>query len=226
MSQEKIWDKEYSNPIFLTKKNEPQADVLKFVKFLKKEKVNIEESEILDLGSGTGRNSFYFAKLGAKVSGIEISKVALDLAIKQASLEELNINYIKKSIGDVLPFESDTFDVLIDVTSSNSLNEKEREIYLSETNRVLKKNGYFFTKALCKEGDENAKNLLKISPGKEKDTYIMPETGIIERVWTKEDFMDTYQKYFNIIKIEKKTNYSKINNRSYKRNFWIVYMSK
>lgn len=226
MSQEKIWDREYSDPVFLTKKNEPQSDVLKFVKFLKKEKIDIENYKILDLGSGTGRNSFYFAKLGADVSGIEISKTAIDLAIKQAEDKDLHIKYIKQNIGDLLPFEPNSFDLLLDVTSSNSLNEKEREVYLSETNRVLKKGGYFFTKALCKEGDENAKNLLKDFPGKEKDTYIMPETKIIERVWTKEDFVSTYQKYFNIIKIDRKTSYSKINNRSYKRNFWIVYMKK
>ncbi|MFA7216632.1 MAG: class I SAM-dependent methyltransferase [Candidatus Paceibacterota bacterium] len=226
MSQEKIWDKEYSNPVFLTKKNEPQADVLKFVKFIKKEKIDIENYKVLDLGSGTGRNSFYFAKLGADVSGVEISKTAIDLAKKQANDESLHIKYIKQSMGDLLPFEPNSFDLLLDVTSSNSLNEKEREVYLSETNRVLKKNGYFFTKALCKEGDENAKNLLKNFPGKEKDTYIMPETKIIERVWVKEDFISTYQKYFNIIKIDKKTSYSKINNRSYKRNFWIAYMKK
>lgn len=226
MSQEKIWDKEYSNPVFLTKKNEPQADVLKFVKFLRKEKIDIEDNKVLDLGSGTGRNSFYFAKLGADVFGIEISKIAIDLAIKQAEDENLHIKYIKQNIGDLLPFKSNSFDLLLDVTSSNSLNEKEREVYLSETNRVLKKSGYFFIKALCKEGDENAKNLLKNFPGKEKDTYVMPETKIIERIWTKEDFISTYQKYFNIVKIDKKTSYSKINNRSYKRNFWIVYMKK
>ena len=62
--------------------------------------------------------------------------------------------------------------MILDITSSNSLNAKEREIYLSEVNRVLKKNGHFFVRALCKDGDKNAQSLLKKSPGKDYDTYM------------------------------------------------------
>jgi len=226
MPQENAWDREYKNTTFLTKKNEPQTDVIRFVKFLKKEGLEIENLNILDLGSGTGRNSFYFSKIGNNVWGIEISKTAIKIAEENAKNSDLNIKYIKQSIGETFPSEKNFFDIILDVTSSNSLNEKEREIYLEESKRVLKDTGYFFVKALCKEGDENAKFLLKNNPGEEKDTYIMPETEIVERVWTKEDFLDTYGKYFQIIKIDKKTTYTKINNRSYKRNFWIVYMKK
>ena len=102
----------------------------------------------------------------------------------------------------------------------------ERKVYLAETYRVLKPEGYFFVKALCKDGDQNAKNLLKQFSGTEKDTYVMPKTEIVERVWSKEDFVTTYKKYFKILHLEKKTNYSRMNNRSYKRNFWIAYMQK
>ena len=38
--QELAWEKEYKNPKFLSKKNEPQADVLRFFKFLKKNEVS------------------------------------------------------------------------------------------------------------------------------------------------------------------------------------------
>ncbi len=224
MAQENVWDREYRDSTFLTKKNEPQADVVRFLKFLKKEGLVLENLNILDLGSGTGRNSFYFAELGNNVWGLEISKTAIDIATQNAKEAGLNIKYKKQSIGEKFPFEDNFFDIILDVTSSNSLNEKEREIYLIESKRVLKNNGYFFVKALCKEGDNNAKFLLKNNPGKEKDTYIMPETEIIERVWSKEDLVETYGKYFKIIKIDKKTSYTKINNRSYKRNFWIVYV--
>lgn len=226
MAQENVWDREYKNSTFLTKKNEPQSDVVRFVKFLKKEGLLLENLNILDLGSGTGRNSFYFGELGSNVWGLEISKTAIKIAEENAKKANLKIEYTKQSIGEKFPFEDNFFNIILDITSSNSLSEKEREIYLEESKRVLKNNGYFFVKALCKEGDNNAKFLLKNNPGKEKDTYIMPETEIIERVWTKEDLVETYGKYFKIIKIDKKTTYTKINNRSYKRNFWIVYMKK
>ena len=213
MAQEQVWDKEYRNSKFLTKENKPQSDVIRFVQFLKKEEgVVIENMSVLDLGSGAGRNSFYFAEMGNSVTGLEISKTAVAIANEYAKGAGLEINYIKQSIGERFPCEDESTSVALDITSSNSLTEAEREVFISETNRVLKSGGYFFTKALCKEGDENAKYLIKNNPGKEKDTYIMPEVGVTERVWTKEDFTNTYAKYFQIIHIEKKTSYSKINN--------------
>ncbi|MFA5888840.1 MAG: class I SAM-dependent methyltransferase [Candidatus Paceibacterota bacterium] len=255
MSQELVWDREYRKSKLLTKENKPQTDVVHFVKFLKDlNKKNLgsifrqksatahfcTDLQILDLGSGTGRNSYYFARLlsseaegnggqaelGAKVIGFEISQTAINIAKSNMSRTRLDIEYKKQSIGEKFLLEDNSIDIVLDVTSSNSLSEGEREVYLSETNRVLKKEGYFFVKALCKDGDDNAKYLLKNFSGKEKDTYIMPELGVTERVWSREDFIKYYEKYFTILKLEKKISYSRMNNRSYKRNFWICYMRK
>lgn len=226
MAQESVWEKEYGNSKLLTKENKPQADVVRFVKFLKKEGVKIEDSTVIDLGSGVGRNSCYFAGLGANITGFEISKTAIQIAEENSKKAGLKIKYEKQNIGEKFPITDGSVDVVLDITSSNSLSEGEREVYLAETNRALKTNGYFFVKALCKDGDTNAKNLLKNNPGKEKDTYIMPGLGLSERVWSKDNFLVTYEKYFTILSLEKKTSYSRMNNRSYKRNFWLAYMKK
>jgi len=227
MPQEQVWDKEYRNSKLLTKDDKPQADVVRFVKFIKKqEKMDIEGLNVLDLGSGAGRNSLYFAELGAHVTGLEISKTAIGIAKQYAIESGLDVHFIKQNIGEKFPMEDGSVDIALDVTSSNSLDEKEREVYLSETQRVMKTGGYFFVKALCKDGDDNANFLLKNHPGKEKDTYIMPELGVTERVWNKEDFVKTYEPYFTILNLEKKTTYSRMNNRVYKRNFWICYLKK
>lgn len=226
MTQESIWDREYRNSRLLTKENKPQSDTVRFAQFLKKIDGKAQATTVLDLGSGTGRNSFYFSELGCDVLGLEISKTAIEIAKQNAKDDGLNIDYKKQSIGEKFPLEDNSIDIVLDVTSSNSITESEREIYLSETHRVLKSDGYFFIKALCKDGDDNAKHLLKNFPRKEKDTYIMPGLGVTERVWTKEDFIKTYEKYFKIIHLEKKTSYSRMNNRSYKRNFWVAYMKK
>jgi SAM-dependent methyltransferase len=226
MPQESVWEAEYRKSKLLTKENKPQADVVRLVKYLKKDRIKIEDSTVLDLGSGTGRNSLYFSELGAKVTGFEISKTAIQIAEENAKNAGLKIKYEKRSMGEKFPITDGSMDIVLDITSSNSLSEGEREVYLTETNRVLKTNGYFFVKALCKDGDANAKNLLKNNPGKEKDTYIMPGLGLSERVWSRDDFVATYKKYFTILSLENKTNYSRMNNHSYKRNFWLVYMKK
>ncbi len=226
MAQEEIWDREYRKSKLLTKENKPQSDVVRFVKYLKKEKFLVEGSNVLDLGSGAGRNSFYFAELGASATGLEISKTAIDIAEENAQDAGLSIKYIKQSIGEKFPIDDNSTDIVLDVTSSNSLTEEEREEYLSESHRVLKNGGHFFVKALCLDGDANAKFLIKNYPGKEKDTYTMPELRVTERVWTREDFVKTYENYFKIVNIEKKTSYPRMNNRVYKRNYFIAYLRK
>jgi len=225
MAQEYIWEKEYQKPALLTKKSRPQKDVTRFLHFLRKtENVVLENLKILDLGSGTGRNANYLALIGNYVVGLEISDTALSLAKSQAKEIGVKVDYLKHNIGIKYPFKDNFFDLILDVLSSNSLNEKERKIYLSESHRVLKNGGYFFVKALCKEGDKNAHNLLKSNPGKEQDTYILKGMGVQERVFSKKYFLDLYSEYFKIINLTKKTNYTRFDNQSYKRNFWIAYL--
>jgi SAM-dependent methyltransferase len=229
MPQGKEWEREYRQSKFLTKDSKPQADVVRFVKYLKEAGIGegeLKQMTVLDLGSGTGRNSQFFAEKGAKVIGYEISETAIKIAEQNAAKAGVDVQYKKQSIGDIFPLEGESVDIILDITSSNSLSEAERQIFLIETNRVLKPGGYFFTKALCKDGDQNAKKLLKMSPGKEKDTYVLPEVGIVERIWTKEDFLATYEKYFTVLYFEKKTNYSIFGGQPYKRNFWLAYMKK
>jgi SAM-dependent methyltransferase len=225
--QDAVWEREYRNPQLVTKDEKPQKDTLRFLKWLKKEQdIVLENRAILDLGSGTGRNANYLAEMGNMVTGFEISPTAVDLALARAKELGVNVDYRKQSIGAKYPLDDEAFDLIIDVTSSNSLSEKEREMYLVEAHRVLKNGGYFFVKTLCKDGDQNAKALIKKSPGTEPDTYINKDMGLTERVFAEPDFRSLYSKYFKIIRLEKKTSYTRFKNQSYKRIFWLAYMKK
>lgn len=225
--QGNVWEKEYKNPLLVTKNDGPQADTLRFLKFLKKEKkFRVEDRTVLDLGCGTGRNSNYLAEKGNTVIGIEISKGALNIAKTRARDLGVEVDYRLGDIGAQYGIADNSIDIVLDVTSSNSLDDVGRENYLNEVNRVLKTGGYFFVRALCKDGNKNVKNLLKLSPGKEYDTYIIKEIGLTERVFSREDFVKMYSKFFKILNLEKKTSYTTFNNRIYKRDYWLAYMVK
>lgn len=226
MAQQEIWENEYQNPKLVTGGDEPLKDLRNFLKFLRKKGVVVNDFKILDLGSGTGKNANYLAELGNRVVGLEISNTAIKKASERAVVLGVEVEYIKQSIGEAYRFSNSYFDLAIDITSSNSLNESEREIYLKETSRVLKSGSYFFVRALCKDADKNAKNLLKKFPGPEHDTYIMKELGLTERVFSEKDFRDLYGEYFSIIELNKKTSYARFENQSYKRNYWLSYLQK
>lgn len=229
MVQFTAWEEEYQNPKLVTKEAEPQNDTLRFFKYLKKEaKIKLNNLKILDLGSGTGRNSNYLAQLGNLVVGLEISDTAVELATKRAEKMGIKerVKYLKQSIGSNYPFADEYFDLVLDVISSNSLNEKERAVYLKEVCRVLKVGGNFFVRALCKDGDKNAKNLLKINPGVESDTYFIKELGLTERVFSETDFRKIYGEYFKIKKLAKKSSYARFMGQNYKRNYWLAYLQK
>lgn len=224
MAQQTAWEKEYLNPKFVTKSNEPQLDFKHFLKWLKKNrKVNLDGLHVLDLGSGTGKNSLFLAERGAVVTAMEISNTAIKLAKQMTTDANLRINFLHHNIGEPYPFPEQSFDLVLDVISSNSLSEQERQIYIQEVKRVLKPGGLMFVKALCKDHDKNAQNLLKMFPGKETDTYIMPETGIIERVFSEDEIRKLYQD-FQIHKLERKNSYTIFHGKPFKRNFWLVYL--
>ena len=224
--QENVWENEYKKPKLVTLSDEPAKCVKDFSRFLRRDqKVDLNNKKILDLGYGNGKNSFYIADqgLGNEIIGIDISETALNYARKISKEKNIRSVFYKQSIGVKFPFEDESFDIVLDITSSNSLTESERKVYLNETYRVLKSAGFLFVRALCKNGDKNAQTLLKTNPGKEKDTYIMPELGLTERVFSKEDFISFYSdsKKFELLYFKKETHYTKFNGKLYKRNFWV-----
>ncbi len=236
MPQEKAWDKEYKERKLVSGNNVPQSDFVDFIHWLRrKQHIEIDGLRVIDLGSGVGKNAFYLAERGSHVDMLEISKEALVLSkeILQKDFSESEtklVTFLHQSIGETFPFQSNIFDLAIDVTSSNSLYENERKMYLKETHRVLKDKGYFFVRALLKDGDQNAKNLIKKFPGAEVDTYILPGVGITERVWTEKDFKEYYGAHFEIVEIIKNENYARMTiegkQQKFKRRYLVAYMIK
>jgi SAM-dependent methyltransferase len=160
MLNRKAWEEEYQqfklvvNPL----EDRPQSNLAVFLKYLKrKEKINIADLAVLDLGSGVGRNSTFLAGEGAKVVGLEFSRNALGLAQARAKDAGVTVDYREHDIGAPYPFPDQSFDLVLDITSSNSLNTKGRETYLSEVARVLKRggsgqSGWFFCSSLVQRG--------------------------------------------------------------------------
>ena len=100
------------------------------------------KSWVLDIGCGMGREAFCLYDKGFKITAIDISEKVIEPA-KQFALEsKRNIEFLLTN-GLDLPFESNTFDVVIIWSQTFGLfYEEENKIHiLKECNRVLKSNG-------------------------------------------------------------------------------------
>lgn len=225
MAQKETWEREYSDRKLVSLTNEPHADIVRLVRTLKKEfSFTLFEKAVLDVGCGTGRNAYYFAQLGAQVTGIDISHKAIQIAISNTEKTDIHINYIVGDISTDIPNQS--FDFIIDILASNSLHESERASYLRHIHTSLAPGGFFFVRTLAKEGDKNAQRLLKDHPGKETDTYIMPGFGLVERVFSKNDFLALYGEGLELISLLKKAHYPTFDGRTFKRNYYYALFRK
>ncbi len=93
------------------------------------------ESDVLEIGAGTGLHTSVIKETGARVVATDISSQSLELLSQK-------IKGVKTSVADMerLPFESQSFDI---VTSAGSLSYGEPDLVDSEIRRVLRPGGIF-----------------------------------------------------------------------------------
>ena len=95
-------------------------------------------SKILDVGTGTGKQAFAFAKKGHEVVGIDLSEAMLKVAGKKNKCEN-----VKFEVADAanLPFENNSFDVSCASFALHDMLSIIREEALKEMVRVTKPKG-------------------------------------------------------------------------------------
>jgi SAM-dependent methyltransferase len=101
---------------------------------------------ILDLGCGQGAVTWFLAREGFSVIGVDISPSAVEKT--RARLEEDGYS-ADLVIADIrkLPFETDSFDCVLDIESIYANTTDGVRECIKEAHRVLKKNGVFFSMA-------------------------------------------------------------------------------
>lgn len=135
------WDNDYANnqlkPIY-----EPLYEMLQ--SFLQSFSIH----SVLDFGCGDGNYSFLIGCNGIEVTGIDISKNAIEMATRyKDSCNNETCKFICcNSIPDLL--HENSFDAVIMLNSYHCLNHRERANIRGQINRVLKKGGYLFASVL------------------------------------------------------------------------------
>jgi ubiquinone/menaquinone biosynthesis C-methylase UbiE len=195
MKLEEKWLNEYESQkgIPSSHKTKPSSVCIQFIEFLQKQGLN--SGKLLDLGCGKGRNSFYFARRGYEVTGIDFVPKIVHEANKYSLSKGINSNFICQSLCEKLPFPNNYFDLSIDIYSYRFLTSHyERTQYRKELGRVLKKKSFHFLSLAAKDDGFYAPLL------KQSQTNIVTDhfTQIRSIMLSKKDVEQEFSKQFSI----------------------------
>ncbi|WP_439022694.1 class I SAM-dependent methyltransferase [Bacillus thuringiensis] len=141
--------------------------------------------DILIPGIGYGRNAKVFSDNSINVTGIEISKTAIDLA-KQNGLEGISIHH--GSVND-MPFDSKLYDGIFSHALLHLLNKHEREKFIKDCYNQLKPGGYMVFTTVSKKAPMYGK-------GKQLDQdYFEVMEGIKMYFYDSESIQKDFEKY-------------------------------
>lgn len=103
---------------------------------------------VLDFGCGTGNFSIKLAKMGCKVTGVDVSEEMLKIARSKATEQSLAVDFIL--IDDSRPeFEDNTFDVAVSMATFEFI--KDTGGALSELFRLVKPSGQVLVGTIARD---------------------------------------------------------------------------
>ncbi len=122
---------------------EPAESAIVAKNFFMKKKVK----NVLIPGIGYGRNAKVFLDAGMNVTGIEISKTAIDLARIQSKLD---IPIYHGSVTD-MPFDNKLYDGIFSYALIHLLNENERKKFIQDCYNQLTPDGIMIFSTISKK---------------------------------------------------------------------------
>jgi SAM-dependent methyltransferase len=132
----------------------PNEELLRFMgrNFFTTPKHERDAIQILEIGVGSCANLWMIAREGFKAFGLDLSAEAIRLG--QTVLKEWGASAeLRQGSMTELPWEAGKFDAVVDVFSSNCLNQSDFKTCLSEVTRILKPGGRFFSYTPGKASD-------------------------------------------------------------------------
>lgn len=226
-----FWNSEYKDPGFFALSDEVSTDLVKFTKWMQKEygtDVLRPDVMVLDAGCGNGRNLLWMNEnFRVKGMGYDISEEAIKQAQSHADAQKWGnkLTFTVRSIGELIPLEDESVDIVLDMMSSHFLKNIERDRFIKEIARVLKPQGVVFFKSFYAERDSHTKELLEKHSAGEENAYIHPRLKVYEYVWTDTAIEQSFGEQF-IIMHKEASHRHHVKGKPAKRRSIVCYLEK
>src|ERR671932_2871575 len=163
--------------------------------------------KILELGSGHGRDTIFFASNGIEVDALDYSSVAIDILNKIAKEKLLPIKSQTFDVKNPLPFVDGYLDAVYSHMLFNMrFSEEELHFIFSEIRRVLKPKGLNFF-SVRNHHDKSYRKGIEVEKGiydingfqirffTEKEIQDLSRRGGFEILWIKEEYEEPVTLY-------------------------------
>jgi len=185
-------------------RNKSKHKNLNLIKPLLQDLINAKITA-LDLGCNAGKYSFFMEELGAKVTGIDFSDVALDIAREIGGDIKSHCVFVEGNILD-MQFKENSFDLALFPLNIMEFQYGDIEILCQELKGILSPNGLFCITmpdgiSRIKTG-RDSKKAYDLSSGIHKVFHDIPDKGIYEYqtyFWTLAFAKYIIGKYFTLI---------------------------
>ncbi len=144
-----FWNEFYSNrekgiPFFV---NKPDENLVGYFN-----EGIIKPGNVLELGSGPGRNAIYFAEKGCRVDAVDLSEESIEWAKERAKERGVEVNFIHNNIFDI-QIKEGTYDIVYDSGCFHHIAPHRRRNYIELVLKALRPGGHFAITCFVEGGE-------------------------------------------------------------------------
>jgi SAM-dependent methyltransferase len=107
--------------------------------------------DAIDLGCGAGNHVAWLASKGFRMTGLDISSSAVDLATKLAKEKNVACRFVARDMTDVVEGFDSTFDFAFDWEVLHHVFPEDRVRYVSNVHRMLRSGGKYLSLCFSEE---------------------------------------------------------------------------
>lgn len=211
------WKEEYQRKgIPSSFRKDPTKTVVQFISWLKDNGHGVAGTAA-DIGCGQGRNSFYLASQGFKVTALELLEENANLVNAEALSNHLPIRAFAQDASDSWPMEKNSLSIVIDVFCYKHITDKKMQArYRQQLWEAIKSDGFYFI-SLASERDGFYGPLLNRSPRADEKLIVDPHSTIASFLYSIDDLKDEFADFFETVKIEESFSTSPMYGNEYDR---------